>query len=208
MMITKEQLLVLFPKAKKVDALVEAINKNAPKYGLTTRKSLAMFIAQCGHECGGFTTFSENLNYSAKGLRNTWAKRFPTDAIANQYARKPRDIANKVYADRMGNGNEASGDGWKYAGKGAIQLTGKDNYTRFSKETGIDVLKNPDILTQYPEAIISAMWFWNSGNRTGKSLNVYAEADDIEGSTKIINGGELGIKERTEHYHELLKVVK
>jgi putative chitinase len=206
-MITLEQFKQLCPRAKSPEKIVAAFNEYAPKFGIDTPKRAAMFLAQCSHECAGFTVFEENLNYSQKGLRSTWASRFPTDAIAYRYARQPRAIANFVYAGRYGNGNEKSGDGWSYRGRGCKQLTFKDNYARFEKDTGIPVLKNPDILMQFPEALISGMWYWMKGNPTGKSLNPYADAGDVKGCTKLINGGYIGLKERTDLFNAFSLVI-
>lgn len=207
-MITLETFKKICPHAINPEQIVEALNEYAPRFYIDTPKRKAMFLAQCAHECAEFTKFKEGLNYSATGLRKTWPSRFPNDNIAFKYARQPRAIANYVYAGRGGNGSEASGDGFKYSGKGCIQLTFKNTYAAFEKDTGIKVLDNPDILTQMPEAVISALWFWDKGNSTGKSLNAFADKDDIRGSTKIINGGYIGIDERKRLYAEFLKVVK
>jgi putative chitinase len=207
-MITLEQFKEICPKAKTPEKIVEAFNEYAPKFNINTKQQKAMFLAQCAHECAGFTVFEENLNYSQKGLRATWPSRFPNDNIAFRYARQPRAIANFVYAGRYGNGSEASGDGWNYRGRGCKQLTFKDNYARFQKDTGIKVLENPDLLTQFPEALISGMWYWNQGNPTGKSLNVHADKGDVKTCTKLINGGYLGLAEREALYKKFLSVIK
>lgn len=206
-MITKEQLLAVCPKTKEVDRFVEAFNEYAPRFGITNKEHIAMFLGQCAVESAYFTVLKENLNYSAQGLVNTWPTRFRTKEFAAAYARQPRKIANKVYSGRMGNGDEASGDGWKYAGKGYKQLTGKYNYERFFKATGIDVVSNPDLLLEVENALISAMWFWAEGNSTGKSLNRYAERKDDRGATKVINGGALGLDKRIEYREKFAKVL-
>jgi len=164
------------------------------KYGLTTKLRIAHFMAQIEHE-SGLKPISENLNYSKDGLLNTFSKYFNSDN-ANFYARKPELIANKVYCNRMGNGNYESGDGWKYRGRGFLQITGKENYFRLANDTDLDCLKNPDLLLEEPNAMISALWFWNL-----KGLNKLADKNDIVGITKKINGGINGI----EHRKELLK---
>lgn len=206
--VTVELIKKLCPNAVTPEKLVAAFEEYGPRYELNTPERVAMFLAQCAHESGGFRVFSEDLNYSAKGLRNTWSARFPSDDIALKYARQPRAIANKVYADRYGNGGEASGHGFLYRGRGLKQLTFKNNYAKFEKETGIPVLKNPDILTQYPEALFSALWYWGQGNPTGKSLNPYADKKDVKGCTKLINGGYIGLKEREALFLKFYEALK
>lgn len=203
-MITLAQFKKLSPKATTPEKLIEAFLEYAPRFGITTPKRISMFLAQCSHESAGFTTFSENLNYSQAGLRKTWPSRFPNDNIAFRYARQPRAIANYVYAGRYGNGSEASGDGWNYRGRGLKQLTFKANYLNFQKDTGIPVIENPDLLLAYPDCLISALWYWDKGNPTGKSLNVYADSGDIKTCTKLINGGYIGLAEREALYKKFL----
>lgn len=167
----------------------------AGKYPLDTTNRLASFIAQCAHESGGFTKLVENLNYSAKGLRGTWVARFPNDAIAAKYARNPEMIANKVYADRMGNGSEASGDGWKYRGRGYIMLTGKSNYAAFAKWVGISI-DEAIVYAATPEgAMMTAMYFWITNK-----LNNFADKDNIMGQRLAVNGGVIGIVEVKKYY--------
>lgn len=199
MPLNKELLQKLAPKSKDIDKLLDALLTYMPKFGIDSKNEVAMFLAQACHESGHFTAFSENLNYSAKGLRNTWPKRFPSDAIANKYARQPRAIANKVYADRMGNGGEASGDGYNYRGRGIFQTTGKANYIALEKATGIKCVANPDLLTQIPEAVISACYFWQSNK-----LSESAERKDVKANTKILNGGAIGLPEREKLFKEIL----
>jgi len=158
------------------------------KYSVNTPLRLAHFMAQIEHE-SGLKPISENLNYSAKGLQLTFPKYFPTIAIANYYARKPEAIANIVYGKRMG--NTETGDGWKYRGRGFIQITGKGNYMMLARETGLDCLNNPDLLLQEENSMLSALWFWNKHN-----LNRLADKDDINGITKVINGGFNGLAHR------------
>ena len=159
-------------------------------YHLNTNIRIAHFMAQIEHE-SGLKTISENLNYSAKGLSQTFKKYFPDNVSANKYAKQPERIANKVYANRMGNGTEQSGDGWKYRGRGFLQITGKSNYLVLSKDTRIDFLNNPDLLLQEPNALIGALWFWSKNN-----LNSFADKDDIVTITKRINGGINGLEDR------------
>jgi putative chitinase len=193
----------LFPKHKDPSGLTAALNVVLPKYQINTPQRIAGFLAQCGHESAGFSVLAENLNYSADGLCKVFPKRFATVAAAQPYHRQPEKIANKIYCDRMGNGNEASGDGYKFRGRGAIQLTGKDNYTKFAKSIG----KTLDETVVYCEclegAICSAAWFWDTNK-----LNVTADASDIVAMTKKINGGTIGLDDRKKHYQEALHVLK
>lgn len=161
----------------------------------------AHFFAQLAHE-SGLKPISENLNYSESGLLKIFKKYF-TPAEAKEFARKPEKIANRVYANRMGNGDEASGDGFKFRGRGFIQLTGKNNYKALSTATGIDYVSNPDLLLTETDALIAAIWFWNS-----KGLTKYALADDILTITKRINGGTNGLEDRKKHLIEMKKLFK
>lgn len=170
-------------------------------YHVTTPIRVAHFMAQIEHE-SGLKPISENLNYSAEGLHKTFFKYFPTIEKANEYARNPIAIANRVYSARMGNSGEKSGDGWKYRGRGFIQLTGKDNYKALSKYTGIDFVSNPNLLLEEANAIISALWFWNKAG-----LNSFADKDDIKGITKRINGGLNGLEARKELLSKWKKLV-
>ena len=168
------------------------------KYQVNTPLRLAHFFAQIDHE-SGLKPIEENLNYSAEGLGKTFKKYFPSVAIAYNYARKPELIANLVYANRMGNGNNQSGDGYRYRGRGFIQITGKFNYQKLSKDTNLDYTGTPDLLLTEADAMLSALWFWND-----KKLNLLADKDDILKVTKIINGGKNGL----EHRQELLEKYK
>ena len=165
------------------------------KYEVNTPLRIAHFMAQIEHE-SGLKPISENLNYSASRLKIVFPKYFPSISLCNAYSNKPEKIANRVYANRGGNGNEASGEGWKYRGRGFLQITLKENYFRLANDTDIDCLKNPDILLEEANAMISALWFWNL-----KGLNDLADKNDLVGITKKINGGLNGI----EHRKELLK---
>ena len=160
-------------------------------YEVNTKLRLAHFFSQISHE-SGLKPISENLNYSAQGLIQTFSKYFTTTE-ALIFARKPEKIANRVYANRMGNGDEKSGDGWKYRGRGFIQITGKINYFQLANDTDLDCLKNPDLLLQEANAMISALWFWNKAG-----LNKLADKNDIKGITRKINGGYNGLEHRTE----------
>lgn len=161
------------------------------KYGINTPLRIAHFMSQIEHE-SNLKPISENLNYSASGLIRVFRKYF-TDLEAIQYANQPQRVANKVYANRMGNGNEKSNEGWLYRGRGFIQVTGKENYFRLANDTDIDCFKNPDLLLEEANAIISTLWFWNL-----KGLNKLADKDDILGITKKINGGTNGLAHRKE----------
>lgn len=171
---------------------IDALNKVLPTYQINTKLRLCHFLAQIIHESGNLKYKSENLNYSAKALRSVFGKYFKTDEIANEYARKPEKIANRVYANRMGNGDEASGDGWLRRGRGLIQLTGTDNYKACSKALNIDLMKNPDLIVSNAEICVkTACWFWSS-----KKLNELADNDDVKTITKRINGGLNGYDDR------------
>jgi putative chitinase len=182
------------------------MNNVFPTYDINTPHRVAAFLAQCGHESGGWTVFEENLNYSAQGLNGTFRKYFPTVESATPYARKPQMIANRVYSNRMGNGDESSGDGWKYRGRGPIQLTGSANYKAFAQEMFDDwqnLYDNPDWVTSDRDfALMSAIWFWNKNK-----LNVQADAGDIKLMTKKINGGYIGLEDRIKHYNEAIHLL-
>jgi putative chitinase len=182
------------------DVVLSQIPDTMSKFELNTPLRLAHFLAQCGHESGGFKAIRENLNYSAKGLMGIFKKYFPTEALANQYQRQPDKIANKVYANRMGNGTEASADGSKFKGRGFIQLTGKDNYTAFSKSIGEDCVANPDLVaTKYPLA--SAAWFFHK-NGLHKIADEGASDLVVTKVTKRVNGGTIGLPDRIKHFKE------
>jgi putative chitinase len=182
------------------------MNEVFPTYDINTPERIAAFLAQCGHESGGWTVFEENLNYSAKGLMGVFKKYFPTEDLANAYAKQPEKIANRIYCNRMGNGDESSGDGYKYRGRGPIQLTGKANYTQFAKdmfENWEEVVANPDWVTYDKDfALMSAIWFWNKNK-----LNVEADKGDIKTMTRKINGGYIGLEDRIKHYNEAIHLL-
>lgn len=169
---------------KEVVAWHIVLTKILPKYEINTKERVAGFVAQTAHESGNYTTLKENLNYSAAGLTKTWNKRFPTEATAMPYNRNPEKIANKVYADRLGNGNEASGEGWKYRGRGVIQLTGKNNYAAFAKSINKTLDETVTYLETKEGAIESACWFWKTNN-----LNKWVDAKDFDGLSDCINRG-------------------
>ena len=205
MELTLEQLKQLLPKNPYVDHWHHALSQLLPDYEINTARRIAAFIAQCSHESGGFTALKENLNYKAATLRKIFPKYFPDDNIANQYANRPdkqQAIANRVYANRMGNGPEESGDGFRYCGRGLIQLTGKQNYTWFAASLNIPVEEASEYLQTFEGAAQSACWFWETNK-----LNQFADAGDIVTLTKRINGGTLGLEDRTNHYRHALQVL-
>jgi putative chitinase len=201
----KQQLKQLLPKNPYVDNWYDALSVLLPDYEINTPQRIAAFIAQCAHESGGFTALKENLNYKAATLRKIFPKYFPTDEIANRYASMPNKqeaIANKVYANRMGNGPEESGDGFRYCGRGLIQLTGKQNYSWFAASLNISVEEASEYLQTFEGAAQSACWFWETNN-----LNQWADAGDIVTLTKRINGGTIGLDDRIKHYEHALHVL-
>lgn len=201
-MLSLDQIKKLCPQNKNAEELVEALNKILPTYEINTKKRIAAFLSQTIHESNQFTVLTENLNYSAEGLCKTFPKRFPSLIISQPYHRQPEKIANKIYCDRMGNGNESSGDGYKFRGRGAIQLTGKDNYSKFSTSIG----KSLDETVKYCEtlegAICSAAWFW-----TINKINDIADKEDIIAMTKKVNGGTIGLEDRKKHYIHAMEIL-
>jgi putative chitinase len=182
------------------DSVIAMIPEVASKFEINTPLRLAHFLAQCGHESGGFKLTKENLNYSAKGLNGIFKKYFPTLESAVPYERKPEKIANKVYGGRMGNGAEASGEGWKFHGRGFIQLTGKDNYTAFTKSIGEDCIANPDLVAS-KYALASAAWFFNK-NGLHKMADGGSTDAVVTSITKRVNGGTIGLPDRIKHFKE------
>lgn len=187
-------------------SIIDQIPDTAARFGITTPLRLAHFLSQASHESGGFRAFSENLNYNAKGLCGIFRKYFPSVTIALQYERKPEKIANKVYASRMGNGNEASGDGWKYRGRGALQTTGKSNYQDFANFMQMsDIMTNPDLVSS-KYALASAAFFFKKNN-LWSICDQGASDEVVKKLTKRINGGQIGILERLKefkHFYHLL----
>lgn len=208
--ITLVQLQAILPKCKAPATWLPHLNKAFDRYEINIAQRQAAFLAQMGHESAQFNTLEENLNYSAVGLKKTFPKYFPSDALANQYARKPQMIANRVYANRIGNGSEASGDGWKFRGRGLVQLTGRSNYRDAGKALGLDLENQPDLLTSPETAAMAAGWFWRSRGLNPLADHIPKANDDtdFEKSTKIINGGTKGLKERRELWLNARKVLK
>ena len=198
---TRDQLAQMIPKNPYIDHWFEAVSTILPEYEINTPQRVAAFLAQCAHESGGFVFLKENLNYKAASLRRVFPKYFPDDATAAHYAGKPEMIANRVYANRMGNGDEASGDGWKFCGRGLIQLTGKDNYTFFAGSLDIPLDEASGYLGTFEGAVQSACFF-----REHNSLNQWADKGDILTLTKRINGGTIGLDDRIKHYEHALHI--
>jgi putative chitinase len=180
----------------------DALCQILPDYEIDTPQRMAAFLAQTAHESGGYRAIKENLNYRAASLMKVWPRHFPTMEIATAYAGKQEKIANRAYGNRMGNGPEESGDGWKYAGKGLIQLTGKDNYTRYAQSLEISVEEASEHLTTFEGCVQSAAWFWEANN-----LNQWADKGDILTLTKRINGGTIGLEDRIKHYNHAVHVL-
>jgi putative chitinase len=197
-MVNADQLQKLHIGAEWVDAL----NETFSRFNITTNNQKAMFIGQCSHESGNFRLLQENLNYKAATLMKLWPKRFPTLEVANQYAGNARAIANKVYADRMGNRDEASGDGYRFRGKGLVQLTGHSNHFHAGKALGVDFVMQPDLVATPKYAALTAGWFWET-----HKLNPPADALDYTKVTKIINGGTIGLDDRIKHVQHALAVL-
>lgn len=182
------------------DAVIAQLPDTIAKFELNTPLRLAHFLAQAGHESGGFKAVNENLNYGAKGLLSIFKKYFPTEAKAKEYERKPEKIANLVYGSRMGNGPETSGEGWKYRGRGYIQLTGKDNYKAFDAVVTESIIDNPDLVsTKYP--LLSAAWFFHK-NGLHKIADQGATDTVVTSITKRVNGGTIGLADRIKHFKE------
>jgi len=197
-MVNADQLQRLHIGAEWVDAL----NETFSRFNITTNNQKAMFIGQCSHESGNFRLLQENLNYKAATLMKLWPKRFPTLEVANQYAGNARAIANKIYADRMGNRDEASGDGYRFRGKGLVQLTGHSNHFHAGKALGVDFVMQPDLIATPKYAALTAGWFWET-----HKLNPPADALDYTKVTKIINGGTIGLDDRIKHVQQALAVL-
>ena len=188
--------------AERADKWVPWLNMTMLTYEITTPQRQAMFLAQLAHESGSFRFVEENLNYSVEALQRVFKKYFPTDELALMYARQPEKIANRVYANRMGNGEESSGDGWKYRGRGIIQLTGKDNYAAFSLKANNNALLEPDLVAEPELAAMSAGWFWDTNG-----LNKLSDAGDVRAVTRRINGGFNGLADREAKYNKLITIL-
>lgn len=198
MAVTAEQLKKLHINPE----LVDAFNATFDRWGIETLRQQAAFIGQCGHESGNFRVLEENLNYAADRLMKIWPKRFPSLEVAQPYHRNPRKIANKVYANRMGNRDEASDDGWRFRGSGWVQLTGHDNFFHFGKAMGVDFVMKPDLVRTPEYAAQSAGWFWST-----HKCNQIAESGDWKALTKRINGGEIGLADRIKHTQHAMQVL-
>jgi len=198
-MLITPALLCTVTTPELADKWADALNETCQEFAIDSPYRIAGFISNTAHESAGFKFVSENLNYSAASLMRVWSTRFPTVEIAQRYAMNPEKIANRAYADRMGNGDEASGDGWKYRGRGLIQLTGKNNYVAYSMACDNEALQKPDIVAEPKYAAESAGWFW-SVNR----LNSVADTQDIVRMTKIINGGINGLDDRQMKYSQVM----
>jgi putative chitinase len=202
---TQAKFTEIIGKNPYADHWFKALAQILPDYDINTSSRVAAFLAQTAHESGGYRAIKENLNYKAATLRKIFPKYFPDDAIANHYASLPNKqeaIANKVYGGRMGNGPEESGDGYRYCGRGLIQLTGKDNYTRYAQSLEISVEEAQEHLTTFEGCVQSAAWFWEANN-----LNQWADKGDILTLTKRINGGTIGLEDRIKHYNHALHVL-
>ena len=184
------------------DQWVDALNETFERFGIQSVEQQAAFIGQCGHECGNFKVLEENLNYRAATLMKLWPKRFPTQEIANAYEKNPKKIANMVYANRMGNRDESSGDGYRFRGRGCIQLTGHANYFHAGKALGVDFVMEPDSVATPKYAAMTAGWFWSTHN-----CNALAAARDWTGLTKKINGGTIGLQDRIAHTNQAIEVL-
>ena len=200
--LTTAQLAKIIPGNPYLDHWYHAMEQALPEYEINTRLRVAAFLAQCAHESGEFKFLRENLNYKAESLVKVWPKYFPTLEIAQQYAKQPEKIANRAYANRMGNGPEESGDGWKFCGRGLIQLTGRNNYQAFADSIETDINDVPAYLGTFEGAVQSACWFWENMN-----LNQFADSGDILTITKRINGGTLGLDDRTARYNHALQIM-
>ena len=204
-MLTLSQLKQLLPKNPYVEHWHHALEQLFPDYDINTPKRMAAFIAQCSHESGGFMILKENLNYKPASLRKLFSKYFPTDELAQQYCSKPNKqaaIANRIYGNRMGNGDESSGDGYRFCGRGLIQLTGRSNYQSFADSLEMNINDVPEYLATFEGAAQSACWFWETNK-----LNQWADAGDILTLTKRINGGTIGLEDRKKHYDHALHVL-
>lgn len=200
---TAEQLAQCISKNKNSQEWFDGLYEQLPKFGIVTPARVAGFISQCQHESADFTVLTENLNYGAKGLMSIFKKYYPDEALAKAHERKPQLIANRVYSGRMGNGPESSGDGWKYRGRGLVQLTGRSNYTQCSRDLfGDDCLvDDPDLLLNPEWAILSACWFWHKNK-----LNDICDRGDVVLLSKRINGGTIGLADRIHHWNKCLEL--
>jgi putative chitinase len=202
MYVSADRLKQLFPSTSVsvLNAIIERLSETLGQYQITTLQRVSMFLAQVGQESNGFSVWEENLNYSAQGLLQTFPSHF-SPALAAAYARQPQRIANRVYADRLGNGPESSGDGWKYRGRGAIQITGKANYAAFGASRNLDADGALALLSNQHGGLDAAGWFWDN-----HSLNALADTGNVMAVTKVINGGTNGLAQRTAYYNKALGI--
>jgi putative chitinase len=198
---TRNQLAQMIPGNPYIDHWFHALDEILPEYEINTPQRVAAFLAQCAHESGNFKFLKENLNYKAESLLKVFPKYFKTIDEARAYEKKPEKIANRIYGNRMGNGDESSGDGFRYCGRGLIQLTGKENYSWFAASLEIPVEEASEYLETFEGAVQSACWFWENNN-----LNVQADAGDIKLMTRKINGGYIGLEDRIKHYNHALHI--
>lgn len=202
MILTIEHLDEILLDNVYVNDWYNSLSEYLPQHDITTPERIAAFISQCSHESANFTRLTENLNYRWESLRRVFPKYFPNDKIAKQYEKNQKAIASRVYANRMGNGTEASGEGWAYKGRGLIQLTGKSNYQAFANFAGISLAETPAFLETTDGAVLSACWYWETN-----SLNRYADVSDIKGLTKAINGGYNGLDDRIEKFNKVMEII-
>ena len=200
--LTQSQLGQLIPGNPYLDHWYHALEQALPDYDINTPRRVSAFFAQCAHESGNFRLLKENLNYKAESLMRVWPRYFPDMSTAQRYAHNQEMIANRAYSGRMGNGPEESGDGWRFCGRGLIQLTGRSNYQAFADSIQTDINDIPAYLATFEGAVQSACWFWENNN-----LNQFADTGDILTMTKRINGGTLGLEDRTKHYHHALQIL-
>jgi putative chitinase len=193
----------IISKNPYADHWYEALCQILPDYDINTVPRVSAFLAQTAHESGNYRAIKENLNYKAASLTKVWPRYFPNMEVANAYAQQPERIANRAYANRMGNGPEESGDGWKFCGRGLIQLTGKSNYERYAQSLEISLDEASEHLTTFEGCVQSAAWFWEANN-----LNQWADAGDMLTLTKRINGGTLGLEDRIKHYNHAIHVLQ
>ncbi len=199
---TQDKFTAIIGKNPYADHWYEALCQILPDYDINTVPRVAAFLAQTAHESGNYRAIKENLNYKAESLMRVWPRYFPDMATAKAYEKQPERIANRAYANRMGNGPEESGDGWRYCGRGLIQLTGKSNYERYAESLEISVEEAGEHLTTFEGCVQSAAWFWEANN-----LNQWADKGDILTLTKRINGGTLGLDDRIKHYNHAMHVL-
>lgn len=200
--LTQSQLAQMVPGNPHIDHWYSALAQCLPDYDINTPPRVAAFVAQCAHESGGFRAIRENLNYKAESLMRVWPRYFPDMATAQRYAHHQEMIANRAYAGRMGNGPEETGDGWRFCGRGLIQLTGRSNYQAFADSLEMDINDVTEYLGTFEGAVQSACWFWENNN-----LNQWADKGDMVMLTKRINGGTLGLEDRIKHYNHALHIL-